>query len=234
MNGSRRHSALCGLFAAVAMGAGIPSAWSQVPLAASYFDEGIEGWMASGDPAHWTAEYLVAGGNPGGCIQATDVPVGTWVWLHAPAKFLGDQSRACGHRFTFDLRAVNAPPDSAGNADVQLLGETIALACSAGPEPEAGWTRYTLYLDSRTPWHLNSMSGPLASDAEICEVLSSLNLLRIRAEFDGSPDQTQLDNVVLEGDAACNLLADLDGDLDVDLFDLALLLVEFGAFCLGG
>lgn len=72
----------------------------------STFDVNNDGWTtinANGDP---TPTYSSTGGNPGGNIQAFDLPVGASVpipYFVAPAKFLGNRSFSYGKNLRFDI-----------------------------------------------------------------------------------------------------------------------------------
>lgn len=173
------------------------AACSCVQAATSRFDTGTEGWTAVGDvaaPLTWSA----SGGNPGGHVFVPDQVVGGVTYFVAPAAFLGNQSAAFGTPLTFDLMQVHPGGSNQFNErDVIIEGAGLAMAYNTSPNPPNGaWASYAVPL-SAGGWRMNSLSGALATDQQIQQVLSSITSLRIRAEFQTGADTGHLDNVSL-------------------------------------
>jgi hypothetical protein len=163
----------------------------------SYFDTDAEGWTALGDfavPVTWVA----AGGNPGGNISVVDSVSGGVMYFVAPAKFLGDQLAAFGQTLSFDLKQhISGGPNPFDAIDVLLAGGglTLVLDTAANPAFDA-WTHYSVDLSSGA-WHVSSLGGAVATNAQIKAALGSLSALQIRAEYQTGSDTDYLDNVVL-------------------------------------
>jgi Laminin B (Domain IV)/PEP-CTERM motif len=165
--------------------------------ASGTFDAGAEGWTAAGDiaaPLSWSA----SAGNPGGTVFIVDSATGGVTYFVAPAAYLGNQSAAFGTLLRFDLKQTfSGTPNPFNDEDLILQGAGLTLAFDTASNPANGsWTSYAVPL-SAGGWRLNTLSGALASDAQILAVLGNLTSLRIRAEYQSGPDTGYLDNVVL-------------------------------------
>ena len=118
-------------------------------------------------------------------------PHSTTYWS-APDKFLGDKASLFGHDLTFHLRqmTIDQPlstiaPEYSNPLDVVLSGGGITIY-RALDEPGLSWTAYSLNLSSSDSWMvLGDGSGDdvEASDAEIMQVLGSLEKLWIKGEY---------------------------------------------------
>lgn len=180
--------------AAVVLACGAASAGAVV-LAASTFDTDSEGWVAQNGAAGF--QWMATGGESGGFIRAIDSSGGLVWGFAAPAAFLGNQSAAYGGTLSYSLRAVPLTnPFSEAYPDVKLTGAGLTLAIDAGPNPGNDWTAYSVSL-SAGAWHLDDLSGPLATPAQMQAVLADLTAVRIRAEFSNSIDIGGLDSVTL-------------------------------------
>jgi laminin B (domain IV) len=171
------------------------------PLAVSTFDTNTQGWTIFGDADGPVFE--AAAGNPAGDIIATDRVTGIVWFFNAPAAFLGNKSAASLQTLTFELsQSLTSNPFN--DSDVVLIGSglTLAFDTAANPAGFPTFTHYVVPLDATAGWHLNSLAGPLATQAQIDTALSSLTALRIRGEFRSGADQGRLDNVVLNGAAS--------------------------------
>ncbi len=164
----------------------------------STFDANDEGWTAIGDVAV-PVTFHPLGGNPGGFVDVVDSVTGGVMYFVAPAKFLGNQSAAYGTNLTFDLKQIYSGSPSQFDADdVILTGASLTLAFDTAFNPGNDvWTSYSVPLVASTGWHVNNISGPLASEAQLQSVLGSLSSLRIRAEYRTGDDTDSLDNVGL-------------------------------------
>ena len=159
----------------------------------STFDTDDEGWVVEGDPT--TAFFVPTGGNPDGYVSATDSGSGDVMYWSAPAKFLGDVSEAYGNSLSFDLRqdqATNPFEDS----DVILESGKTTLHFDTPTNPGTTFTNYVVPM-TEAGWHLDSLTGPLATQEQFLSVLTDLTKLRIRAEYRSGVDTDDLDNVIL-------------------------------------
>lgn len=163
--------------------------------ATSTFDHDLEGWTAVGDsegPLRWAG----AGGKPGGHVLIDDQTLGGITYFVAPQAFLGDQSAAFGTLLSFDLmQTYSGRPNQVNHPDVMLQGAGLTLVYDTATNPANGsWSSYAVPLQAGG-WRLNSLTGALASDAQVRSVLSQLTSLKIRAEFQSGSDIGHLDNV---------------------------------------
>lgn len=163
----------------------------------SDFSVDADGWTVSTLSDSGGPNFLVAlqsglapthnasGGNPGGFISILDPDTG-WTYFVAPSKFTGNQADKFGGSLSFSLQqATNGgflldpePPHLA------LVSGTTVLVLDAGAVPVAtpDWSSYTVALMAGT-WHLNSLSGALATNADLQTVLGNLSALFVVSEF---------------------------------------------------
>ncbi len=180
----------------------VPLIWwqeSDATPVVSAFNSSDEGWMLSGDPSSPVPEFVANGGNPGGHIKGTDGLRGVdWLFV-APDKFLGNQ--ADKKRLSFDLNVSGNGDLILPRPDVILEGSGLQLSVDAGgpPIPRETWISFTVPLDTSAGWRLGGgdLLGPLATEAQIQDVLASLDLLSIRGDHIFDLDMGRLDNVIL-------------------------------------
>jgi hypothetical protein len=165
----------------------------------STFDTGAEGWTwtAVGDiavPIQWTD----VGGNPGGHVRAFEFILGGGVtYFQAPPSYLGDQSGAANTNLSFDLQLITVgAPNPFNSNDVVLVGGGLTLVFDLATNPNTdSWSHYDVPLAAPS-WHVSTLAGPVASDAQFSQVLSDLSALRIRAEYQTNVGPEDLDNAV--------------------------------------
>ena len=164
----------------------------------STFNTDTEGWSAVGDVAG-PVTWLPSGGNPAGHIELTDQVIGGVTYFVAPAKFHGNYSSAYGTSLTFDLRqSYTGSPNQFDDSDVILVGGGLTLVFDTPINPaNNGWTSYNVPLSALSGWHVSTLLGPLATQAQILSTLAKLTDLEIRAEYQTGPDTDSLDNVFL-------------------------------------
>ena len=199
------------------IGATTVSAQSEV---VSEFDNGPEGWTATGDTQTGSVAWQATGGNPGGHVVADDsVAGGVWYW-NASEDFLGDKSGFLDETLEYDLNVSST--DSQFNAkDVILEGGGTTLEYDHGDQsthPGTDWTEYEVVLNASDDGWENE-TGDTPTRSEFDSVLSSLSSLEIRGEYKSGPDTGRLDNVVLSAEdtgGSINdvqvTLSDEDGD----------------------
>lgn len=170
----------------------------------STFDADAEGWLAADlSPTVrqweiWTSDSLSWGphfGMQGGGVNAGDV----WYWTHitAPGRYLGDWSHGYGSSITFDI-LINYS-DYAGYPCVTLIGLHKTLYYVL-PEPTVGaWSHVVVPL-TEANCYVNHYLGPPATKRDVMEVLASVEGLLIMTEWCTGPDDTFVDNIVLNVD----------------------------------
>jgi Ca2+-binding RTX toxin-like protein len=160
------------------------------------FDTGAEGWtIVNGSGGHDAA------GGVGGSGAMTGIDINAEIWAYAaPAAWLGDLSASYGATLSFQLRQkILTSQVEDIYPDVVLRGGGLVLVADAGPSPGTGWTGYSVGLALGQGWKIGSLTGRMASEAEIRAVLADLTALEIRGEFVSgiTDDISWLDNVVL-------------------------------------
>jgi hypothetical protein len=154
------------------------------------------GWGHVGDSTT-PPTFNATGGNPGGYISIFDLAEGSGDFMVAPAKYLGNQSGALNQTLQFDILLSDAPTGQSD--DVVFSNGTTNLAYLFNPQPGAGsWIHETLTLNTSDPnWHLGTNLGPAPAQSDFQNVLSSLTLLEILADYHAGSETVGLDNVVL-------------------------------------
>ncbi|HZZ45125.1 MAG TPA: laminin B domain-containing protein [Tepidisphaeraceae bacterium] len=196
---------------------------SAVPLASSTFDSFDNGWRVGdfwGGPTVTAPTYFPANGNPGGFIRTADVY--GWNGYIAPPNFLGNQIQAYGGSLHVEERI--AASDNVIFPLIVLSNSNLSLQFLSAPPANNVWTAYDIPLVAAAGWQVGDGSGnagPAATEAQLQEVLSSLTLLSIDADWHTGADQVDLDNVllasrpgILPGDA------NFDGRIDADDYAL--------------
>lgn len=171
----------------------------------STFDSDLDGWQVvnldnSTPPAlaeTWVPTYNPTGGNPGGYISSQDV--GNWTfYFSAPSKFLGDRSSAYGGCVYFGAKD-NGGTRSPG-PELVLTGGGNTLLYFGDLDATDQWSTFAIPLSAGPNWYINGSipaPGSLASEAEIRQVLSSLDGLYIYGDWTVFTDNSGLDNVQL-------------------------------------
>ncbi len=172
----------------------------------STFDSNTDGWTVVGDAAI-PATFVATGGNPGGFLQVVDAVDGGVIYFVAPAKFLGNHSSAYGTNLQFDLmQFFTEAPDQFDDDDILLSGAGLTLAFDTATNPPNGaGSSYSVPL-VETGWHLNSIAGAPATQAQMQSVLGNLTSLEIRGEFQTGADTDSIDNVRLVPEPSSVLL----------------------------
>jgi hypothetical protein len=153
------------------------------------FDGDAQGWAVStGDAA---LSFQATGGNSGGFLQLADLTTATDFYLVAPAAALGNLSAYAGGSLSFDARNIaGVAPDwpEFGLVTLTGAGKTLSVDSIAANQPPADgqWHHYSVPL------------SPAAFGADLGAVLSSLDGLRIKAEYhQGTEDVIGIDNIRL-------------------------------------
>lgn len=129
--------------------------------------------------------------NSGYIFADDDVTGGVWYFV-APGKFMGDQSEFVGGNLDFYLIQKSALSDQFESKDVIIEGgDNQEIYYYHSSYPDTTWTHYEISLDTSAGW-MNS-SNTDASPSEIQSVLSDVQSLRIRGEFESGPDTGGLD-----------------------------------------
>ncbi len=171
------------------------------------FDSTAEGWtnvtLLWPDPGNPPTElgpgvvqHFTTGGNPGGYLQVTDPdgsqPTGHVQYWKAPATWLGDKSSLYGGVLRWDAKMftslVSFPHD-----DILLTGNGTKIAFFANLTPGSAWITIAAPLTVGS-WRVGNRNGPLATQSQILSVLSSLQSIYLRAEFQNNLDTFGIDN----------------------------------------
>lgn len=143
--------------------------------------------------------YNAAGGNPSGNISTTLTNGSTNFFWNAPAKFLGNISRAYNQTISFDLLQSISGTDNTNN-DLEIIGGGVSIVYQLPTKPGTTWTHYSIQLNENVAgWHSSSLFGPAPSQIQMKQALSNVTSLRIRIKYSttSSSYTGQLDNVVL-------------------------------------
>lgn len=170
-----------------------------VPLAASIFSSGVDGWQIFPRPPSYLTlpQFSATGGNPGGSLSATGGEVtAPWYW-DAPPSYLGNKSELKNGWIEFDLWHHPQSPLIHGT-DLVMLGVANNLILSLNPLPGIPWSRYRILVATQAGW-MDQATGTAATPAQLDNVLAQLKGLRIRGQFSDTRGTTGLDNVRLLG-----------------------------------
>lgn len=162
-------------------------------MPSSSFTTGLDGWTTS----IGTESFAPLDGNPDGSLRGVEGSSGIWYFV-APADYLGDMSDYYGGSLSFDLRQ-DVTTNQLDEPDVILTGAGMTLVLDAGDNPGTDWTSYSFSMALGGGWKIDTLSGAVATEAEIRAVLADLQSLQIRGEFvsGSSGDASNLDNVAL-------------------------------------
>jgi hypothetical protein len=176
------------------------------------FDADNQGGLFAGGPGDGSGGPTSAGGpgagwdtrgNPGGALSAPDVYSQTFV--AAPGAFLGNQSDMYGKSFTYDILIRST--DNADYCPASITGAGLNLAYFAVRPPLGVWETRTVTFDESL-WRVNTMSGAVATPAQLQSVLSDLTGVYLCTEWRTGGDDTSIDNVgVVPEPATLSLLA---------------------------
>ncbi len=126
-----------------------------------------------------------------------DVQEGDLWYFVAPKKYLGNAASVYGKRLIFDLKQTTAI-NQIRAFDVELNGSGLIAVKVLRANPRTSWTPNTVDLSELGGWQIQTGSTQFspATEAELRQVFSNFNSLRIRGEFvDGPNDEACLDNV---------------------------------------
>lgn len=188
------------------------------PVIESTFDTGPDGWTQVNVAADF--RYLTdinfdeacvdppPNGFTGSHLGFCDPDAGSWMFA-APPKFLGDQAAKLDGALRFSLGWVALAPlvDYPENLDPNVVianrDTAIVFQQPVDPAPEA-WRTFDFALNETAGWRWVDDSTPmerlpLASRAQISQVLTNVTALRILGEFVTGADWGFLDFVRLEG-----------------------------------
>lgn len=163
----------------------------------SEFYDDVDGWTIAGDASGGSnieAAYSPFEGldNSGYIYAEDDVAGGVWYFV-APEKYLGDKSSFVGGSLSFWLIQESAMDDQFDSKDIILEGPNDSeLYLEFDSYPDTTWTYYEISLDTSDLW-LNQ-NEDTASMADLETVLSDLQQLWIRGEYQAGEDTGGLDN----------------------------------------
>ena len=143
-------------------------------------------------------------GQPPGSLRVTDLFGETCV--QAPAAFLGDKSAFYGGTLSFDI--LIRFTDGNDYPAAMLVGADRTLFHVLPSPPLGVWLSRSVPL-TEAGWHLNGWTGPAATQADMQTVLGALQAVLINTEWKTGDDDTNVDNVVLQGTGSSWPWADL-------------------------
>jgi hypothetical protein len=181
----------------------------------STFDSGDEGWTQvnlGGD--YRELDDIAFEGDclmhvAGGVLTACDPDPGTWMF-QAPPKFLGNQTAALDgyveYRIYWQGEGVLDPLNPVPNVIFlsSIAGTNFGIARVLGDPPMNQWTTNRISFNEDAGWlWMSEETGmedlPLATRAQIAQVLAAVTAFRITGEFITGDDTGFLDNVILAG-----------------------------------
>ncbi|TDK41159.1 laminin B domain-containing protein [Antarcticimicrobium luteum] len=159
----------------------------------STFSAGLEDWTTT----NGTQIFDTAEGDPAGSLRGIEGGTGVW-YFTAPDAYLGDRSDFYGGSISFDMKQ-DVTTSQFDDIDIVLSGAGVNLVLDMGDNPGTDWTAYSVNLALGGGWRVNSLSGSVASEAQIRAVLVDLQSLSVRGEFvNGTTgDASNLDNFLM-------------------------------------
>jgi hypothetical protein len=168
-------------------------------VAASKFTTGTDGWKVVGDTSSGAElpTHVPTGGDPGGYVSVSDAATGGVMYWRAPTSFRRNAEDAFKGTIRYSLRQSENSNQFAAD-DVILEGGGLRLTFRGTPPALAPtWTDYSVGL-SRTGWVDATGSPEPATARDMKTVLTDLESLFIRAEYQTGADVDDLDTVVLK------------------------------------
>ena len=158
-------------------------------IISSEFTLGLDGWVAVADGTVSVED---------GLLKLVDKALGQITFFGAPAKYLGDKLSYYNGKINYTIKVnyfTNVFPEGA----IQLIGGGLTLVADLpnGSLVPGVFTNVEYNLNTTTPWKLNTMSGALATEAQIQTVLANLTNLNICGEFSDNTDTSYLSTVSL-------------------------------------
>lgn len=228
------------------------------------FDTSIQDWLVYNIAANGqfiqilvpqaTPAFDPTIGLPPGSLRVGDLVGETWIG--SPPSVNGDRSNLYGREISYDIQYRFA--DNAVYAGIALAGPNFTLIIGLQPPLVNVWEHRSFPL-LPGEWRLNSTGGPVATEAQIREVLADFRGMYIHTEWRTGPDDTSVDNIRIgscpgdadgdgfigfsdlnavisafntsSGDPGYNAATDFDGDGDVDFGDLNVVLSAFNTEC---
>ncbi|MCP5072760.1 MAG: hypothetical protein GY947_05615 [Rhodobacteraceae bacterium] len=160
-----------------------PSTEFQDVTLRSDFDNDAEGWGFSGDVATFT--------HSGGAIHLSDANTGDLFYFSASDAYLGDKSAYYFGTFNYSINQ-SATTNLIAPADVIMRGGGLTLVYDTGTPPGGVSWAYLVNLSTASAWRVGDESGPLATEAQIRQVLANLTEFLICGEYSTGTDTAQL------------------------------------------
>lgn len=233
MNIVRSKRAIAAAAAAAWCGVAGASNAAQAASQSFRFDSGTSGWNVydiyyygqplSNPQSNMPVPFDAGFGLPPGSARISDLMAETWIGATSAVE--GDKSSLYGSgSVSFDIFIRQS--DELPYAAVALYGGGFTLYITNGSPPINQWAHRDFALVPGA-WRIGSLSGPIASEAELLQVLADFKGLFLHTEWKTGTDDTNVDNIILgvcpPDDPAC-CQGDLDDDGSVGATDLAILL----------
>jgi gliding motility-associated-like protein len=171
----------------------------------STFNTDTEGWTCSDNNLNdaQTVNYFSTGGNPGGYVSATKTSTSQPYYWTSPANFGGNIAYfSYGQDLSFDIQVNYAGSFHFGTGDVQIRtvsGSVLVYTLPSFPAQSPAWSTFTIRLDETADWKVGSTTGPLATQAQMLQYLTSVHSFRIGLNYRSGVTAFTgaIDNVVL-------------------------------------
>lgn len=173
----------------------------------STFNSNAEGWTTP-DDADGTIAYSATGGNPGGLVAGSPfvIVLGATTfyvpfYFVAPGTYLGNRSSYYNGSLRYDLQqsTTGTPNQYAEVIIANSLGITLYYFPPVSNQPPAApaWATYSVTLNNALGYWktTNSISGAVATEAQLLNVLTDLASLQIRGLYRDANTTNRLDNV---------------------------------------
>lgn len=170
----------------------------------SIFDNDADGWVVADvdpDTALWNVPTYAglswgpSYGQSGGGVRVGDITY--WTHIAAPTRFLGDWSHGYGSTVAFDI--FISYTDEVPYSAIALMGLNKTLYFITPPPVVGQWNHMVIPL-TEANCNIDSYLGPEATTQDVMEVLASVEGFFIMSEWMTGPDDTYIDNVVLNLD----------------------------------
>ncbi len=175
----------------------------------SDFSGNADGWTTPND-ADGTIAYSATGGNPGGFVFGTpfsfNLGAGTIYvpfYFVAPGKFSGNRSGYYNGTLRYDIQqsSTGTPNVYAEVIITNSAGISLYYYPSTPHQPVAApaWTTFSIRMSNASGfWKTaDSPTGPLATEAQVLNMLTNLEDLNIRGLYRDANTTNRLDNVTL-------------------------------------
>ncbi len=183
----------------------------------------ITSYTTSPAPAAWDS----VNGLPAGSLREPDLG-NQWTCVSPPASAHGNWAPSFGGQIKFDTYVRHS--SSLTWPAFALRGRNITLYCSKAPPTLNTWTTMSATL-AGAGWRVNNWeTGPIATNAQMLEVLADLRGIFLFTEWmNGTPDDSNADNFFMTGTPGPVCVGDVNHDGLTNASDFNILASNFRA-----